>query len=307
MKKYIIWASVSVLLLLGLFSSCDKVSNPYPAKNVNVGDTSTCPTPSFVPITSHTKKILIEDFTGHTCPNCPKAARRLNIIDTTYPGRIIGLGLHVSSFALPSPGYNGSPQTAYLNDYRTSVGDIYDAFFGPSAQGLPKGMINRKDYNAVTKTHLKSYADWQTYVASIINEPSVVDLQMHIDYNSSSRKICLGVKDSFLTTLSGDYKLCALLVQDSIIDWQDNIGVSQPDYLHRHVLRDAITPTGAWGENLIATSVVAGSTHLRKYAYTVPASYNGIPCDIEQCHIIAFIYNTATYEIIQSEEIKVLE
>jgi Outer membrane protein Omp28 len=312
MKNYFLSILFASLILSFLFLGCDNIPNPYPEKNVNVGDTSTCASPVFATLTTHTKHILIEDYTGHTCGNCPKAAKRLHLIDSTYPGRIIGLGIHVGSFALPFPGYNGSPQTAYLNDYRTTTGDTYDAFFGASAQGLPQGMFNRKDYNATTKSHLKFYLNWITYTASIVNEPSVVDLQLHIDYDNATRKICCAVKDSFLTSVTGDYKLCLLLAQDSIIDWQDNIGVNKADYVHRHVLRDAITPTGAWGENLVTGNANAGLKHINKFAYNLPIEYHyganpAVPCDVNQCYLIAFIYNTTTYEIIQSEEIKVVE
>lgn len=300
MKKIILSLFVACIFL----SSCDFVGNPYPEVNANLGDTASCPDPVFPIVTVHIKKILIEDFTGHTCGNCPKAAKKLHEIDSIYPGKIVGLATHVGSFAAPTPGYSGSPTTAFLADYRTSVGDDYDFTFGASAFGLPQGMFNRKDFDAVAQTHLKFYPNWQAYAASIVAEPSVVDLQMIADFNTSTRKICCSVKDSFLTTMSDTLKMVVLLTQDSIIDWQDNIGTITSTYVHRHMLRDAITPSGAWGESLISGSIPAGTTHIKKFAYTVPAAYNSIACDENQCHLIAFIYKVSTYEIIQVEEIK---
>jgi len=297
----------SIGLIAGFtFTACDYVNDPYPETNANVSDTTTCPAPVFPALTSHIKKILIEDFTGHTCGNCPKAAKQLHEIDSIYPGKIIGLGLHVGGYAAPTPGYNGSVSTSYLEDYRTTVGELYDATFGASEFGLPQGMFNRKDYDAVNKTHLQFYPNWKTYVAGMIAEPSVVDLQISSDYTSATRKMCTAVRDSFLTTMSGTFNLVVLLTQDSIIDWQDYIGVNKSDYVHRHVLRDAITPLGALGELIGTVSIAAGATHIKRFAYTIPASYKGSACDVSKCHIIAFIYNTATYEIIQSEEVKVI-
>lgn len=297
----------SIGLVVGFtFAACDYVNDPYPETNANVSDTSTCPAPVFPALTSHIKKILIEDFTGHTCGNCPKAAKELHDIDSIYPGKIIGLGLHVGGYAAPTPGYNGSVSTSYLVDYRTTVGELYDATFGASEFGLPQGMFNRKDYDAVNKTHLQFYPNWKTYVAGMIAEPSVVDLQISSDYTSATRKLCTAVRDSFLTTMSGTFKLVVLLTQDSIIDWQDYIGVNKSDYVHRHVLRDAITPLGALGEPIETGTLEAGTTHIKRFAYTIPASYKGSVCDVSKCHIIAFVYNTATYEIIQSEEVKVI-
>lgn len=297
----------SIGLVVGItFTACDYVNDPYPETNANVSDTTTCPAPVFPALTSHIKKILIEDFTGHTCGNCPKAAKQLHEIDSIYPGKIIGLGLHVGGYAAPTPGYNGSVSTSYMEDYRTTVGELYDATFGASEFGLPQGMFNRKDYDAVNKTHLQFYPNWKTSVAAMIAEPSVVDLQISSDYTSATRKMCTAVRDSFLTTMSGTFNLVVLLTQDSIIDWQDYIGVNKSDYVHRHVLRDAITPLGALGELIETGTLAAGATHIKRFAYTIPANYKGSACDVSKCHIIAFVYNTASYEIIQSEEVKVI-
>lgn len=302
MKKLLFLLFISTII----FTACDFVGNPYPEVNANLGDTTSCPSPTFLPVTSHIKKILIEDFTGHTCGNCPRAAKELHEIDSIYPGKIVGLALHVGGFASPSPGYSGSPATAFTADYRTPVGDAYDAAFGASDFGLPQGMFNRKEFDAVTQTHLKFYPNWKTYAASIVTEPSVVDLQIAIDFDAATRKICCAVKDSFLTlsTISDTLKLVVLLTQDSVIDWQDYIGVNMSNYVHRHMLRDAITPSGAWGESLVSGAITAGTTHIKKFAYTIPAAYKGISCDIDQCHLIAFIYKVSTYEILQVEEVK---
>ena len=297
---------LSIVILVIFFTSCDYIQNPHPATNANIADTTTCPMPTFTTITSHVKKILIEDYTGHTCGNCPKAAKESHDIDSIYPGKIIGLGLHVGGFAAPVPGYNGSPSTAFTADYRTSVGDIYDAKFGASAFGLPEGMFNRKDYDAVNETQLKFYPNWKTYITGIIAEPAVLDLQVISNYTSSARKMCIAVRDSFLTTMSGTYNLVVLLTQDSIIDWQDYIGVNMSNYVHRHVLRDAITPTGAWGEQIATGTINAGTKTIKRFAYIIPQNYKGVVCDVNKCHLLAFVYNTVTYEIIQSEEVKVV-
>lgn len=300
-KIFFIFFAVSII-----FTSCDYIQNPYPEGNLNVSDTASCPQSQFPVVTDHFKKILIEDFTGHTCGNCPKAAKELYAIDSIYPGKIIGIGLHVGGYAAPAPGYNSSPSTAYTADYRTTTGELLDAAFGASEFGLPQGMFNRKQYDAINKTHLQFYPNWKTYAAGIINEASVVDLQINVDYTSSNRKICVDVRDSFLTNMSATFNLVVFLTQDSIISWQDYIGVNKEDYIHRHVFRDAITPSGTWGELLATGTIAVGTTNIKRFAYTIPADYKGVPCDVNKCHLIAFIYNTSTYEIIQSEEVKII-
>ena len=159
MKKYI-------CLFLGLliYSSCDIEEGPYgilaqdcagvvggenicgctdsTAFNYDVNATfedSSCVYDSSQ--ISFVQNVLIEDYTGHTCPNCPEAARELQAIHDIYGDQIIGMAIHVSkSFARP---YHISQAPQFQYDFRTQWGDAWDDFFGISLAGLPRGMINR--------------------------------------------------------------------------------------------------------------------------------------------------------------------
>ncbi len=299
---------ITIISLVVFYTSCDYVANPYPAKNTNISDTTSCSISTFPTVTSHIKKILIEDFTAHTCTNCPKAARSIHIVDSTYPGQINTIAVHCSSLAAPSSSFDAADPSSYMDDYRTILGTTYDNTFGASAYGLPEAMINRKDYNMGTLSHLKMYP-FSSYVAGIIAEPSVVDLQINLNYDASTRKICCAIRDSFLTAETGTFKLAALITQDSIIGWQDDADhnpANVSNYIFNHVLRDAITPTGAWGEPLIGNGASSRLKQIRHFAYTIPAAYKNINCIPKNCHIIVYIYNTTTYEIIQSEDVKVI-
>ena len=299
---------ITIISLAVLFTSCDYVANPYPAKNANISDTTSCSISAFPAVASHIKKILMEDFTAHTCTNCPKAARSIHIVDSIYPGQINTVAVHCSSLAAPSSSFDAADPGSYMDDYRTTLGTTYDNSFGASAYGLPEAMINRKDYNMVTLSHLKLYP-FSSYVAGIFAESSVVDLQINLNYDVSTRKICCAIRDSFLTAVTGNYKLVALITQDSIIGWQDDADHNPSNvsnYVFNHVLRDAITSTGAWGEPLIGNGASAGLKQIRHFGYTIPAAFKNINCIPRNCHIVAYIYNTATYEIIQSEDVKVI-
>ena len=39
------------------------------------------------------KKVLIEDFTGYKCTNCPQASSELKTIEELYPGKVIGIAM----------------------------------------------------------------------------------------------------------------------------------------------------------------------------------------------------------------------
>ena len=77
------------------------------------------------------KNILIEDFTGHLCKNCPDAARELDAIHDFYGSRIIGLALHVgTTFGRPYPtDISVNPDQKFIYDFRTNKGEELDNHF----------------------------------------------------------------------------------------------------------------------------------------------------------------------------------
>jgi hypothetical protein len=151
------------------------------------------------------------------------------------------------------------------------------------------------------------YTNFPSTAAAIASEPSVVDLQIKLTC-SASQNICCAICDSFLTPVTGTYKLVALITQDSIVSWQVDADANPTNiqyYVFNHVLRDVITPNG--DVTLVNGSAAAGLKQIRHFDYTIPASYSApvtnsvaIPCIANNCHIVAFIYNTSTHEIIQS-------
>ena len=83
------------IFIISFISSCDIIEEPYLNNNAGGVDTSS---------NQYVKNILIEDFTGHLCQNCPDAARELEAIHDVYGAQIIGLAIHVGNgFARPYP------------------------------------------------------------------------------------------------------------------------------------------------------------------------------------------------------------
>ena len=89
--------------MLLYFTSCDIVETPYMNnENINTIDTNS---------NSYVKKVLIEDFTGHKCPNCPQAANEIKAIQDIYGDQVIAIAIHTSSFERPN---NPNQATVYL-------------------------------------------------------------------------------------------------------------------------------------------------------------------------------------------------
>src|SRR5258705_4328893 len=97
MKKLLL-SLFTIVAALVLFSSCDKVDPPYTQTN-SVGGPNTSDTVF--------RKILIEDYTGFKCGNCPAAAAVLyGQLRPLYGEELISIGVHASpgnTFTEPSP------------------------------------------------------------------------------------------------------------------------------------------------------------------------------------------------------------
>ena len=107
--------------------------------------------------------------------------------------------------------------------------------------------------------------------------------------------------------MEGVYKLIVCITQDNIISPQKNndpeIGPTPIDenYVHNHVLRKAIN--GSWGEILNnGSDVNPDADYLKTYSQVFTNDW--IPKD---CHVVAFVYNEETKEVLQVEELGVME
>lgn len=284
MKKYI---SILALLFTITISSCDFVEVPEQEGGIIFNG----------------RKTLIEDYTGHKCTACPSAAREADKLVDKYGDKVVVIGIHAAFFS----NFNSAP---YLMNYQTPAGTAYDTYFGVSTQGNPNGLINRKDFTPSTIKHVKPFSKWAVEVKKELAKPKTAEIVITNAYNSTTKVLNCSVKSNFLfdTLTGGPYKLIVLITQSDIESPQLDGGTIITNYKHKHVLRDNIN--GTWGDDLGA--IDANSPVTKNYSYTFPATYpaaggaNATACVVADCHIVAFIYNNATKEIIQVEEVKVI-
>lgn len=235
--------------------------------------------------------VLLENYSGVKCGNCPSANAKAEQIAALYPNNVVVLNIHAGFFATP----NGT----YTADLRTSAGDNWDNYFGISMAGNPNGMINRMDFSS---NHIKNYTSWQSLTGSFI--PQAADIAIKVEnktYNPVNRQLDFDIKIKFLGNLSSIYKVILVLSEDSIIAEQLDYSTTpnfNPSYNHNHVLRGAIN--GSWG-TLINTGAVTStdSTVLHINSFSVSPSFNE-----NHLNIVAFAYDTTSHEVVQVQKFK---
>ncbi|MBN3035805.1 MAG: Omp28-related outer membrane protein [Bacteroidales bacterium] len=244
------------------------------------------------------RKVLLEDYTGHKCVNCPGAAVISRDLEEQYDGQVVLLAVHAGWFAQPSAG------GLYTMDFTTDEGDELDTFFGISVLGNPKGMVNRMGEGTA---RVLNPQDWASKVGEALSHMPDASLRITTDYHQSSHALSTGVTVTFLNTLRGIYRVCTFIAEDSIVAPQMNndptIGPTPDieDYVHMHVLRGSFS--GTWGEGLNTGNIVPG------VPYTV--SYSNLALDPgwkeKHLSVVAFVYDAVTYEVIQAEKVYVQE
>ena len=291
------------LIIAGSIYSCDVIDPPY-TEPISTSPVDTTGNDSTI---TRTRKVLLEDYTGHTCGNCPKAADAAEAVVQLYNDRVVVLGVHAGFFSIPVPPAplpSGAPQGSYSMDFRTTEGTLWDnpQNFGISTVGNPNGMVNRKTFNG---NRVVSYSNWASAVQTILNDSADIGTKIFTGYNSTTRAVNITVRGKFYNAnITNNLKLVVLISESNIITWQTDYAITAnnhvPDYNHKHVLRGTVN--GAWGELFASSLTPAGTTLEKNYTYTLNNSLNE-----NNCSVVAFIYDENTWEVLQADEVKILD
>jgi len=282
MKKYteLLYLTITFLFIL---SSCDVIEEPYMNKQTIVNDTNQ---------TVYTKKVLVEDYTGQKCGNCPRAHEKMTELIGIYQNKIIPLAVHVGFFAIPS----SSP---YTTDYRSAVGNDLNNYFKNSNAGMPNGMVNRTELSGDV---ILQFANWEQVVQSQLALEPEINIGIENTYNSTSKSLQSIITLTSLKDFNQTLKLCVYLKEDSLVSAQMDYEKTPSDilnYTHRNVLRDAINST--WGEIVSDQNIINKQVITKTFNYTLNSQYKP-----ENCYVLAYVYYDDTKQIIQADERKII-
>ena len=233
MKKLIL-----LIPIFFLFTHCDKVPPRIPPPppecvlNTPVVNTNTA--------TSNSRKVLLEDYTGHTCGNCPTAAKKAEEILASHEDNVIVLANHVSA-------QFGEPKKNYYEDFRDPASTAWDEEFDMSSVGLPCGTVNR----IKAPTYRLGYSAWEGYIETQLAKPQTVKLDVTTTYDQTQKLLRVKVLATFKTAFTSNVSLQMVLVQDSIIGPQTDYSAPSgktSNYRWDHMTVKAIN--GTWGQNL---------------------------------------------------------
>lgn len=232
-------------------------------------------------------KVLIEEFTGARCPNCPDGAAEIANLRSLYDTNLIAVSIHAGNFAVPLA------ESKY--DFRTDEGSSIETFLGTPI-GYPSAVIDRKQFPG--GFGLQAFkTQWAGFIQQELALDPGVSINIDPVFEAATRKLTVNVTILPTKNLPGEHRLSIMLTENHIIDWQINGADHIEDYEHEHVLRAMLT---GFDGAVVPETFTAGVAVTKQFSFNVPASWAA-----ENCHIVAFVHHGGAPDkaVLQAEEV----
>lgn len=177
------------------------------------------------PVTA-SRSVLVEEFSGEKCVNCPTGAETLHEIQETYGAdKVIVVTIHAGTFGV-RPGENKN-----FAGLVTDQGEQLCSQYGITA--FPSAVIDR------TGGDKQNIDGWLTFINTALGIPSYLNLEAEAAYDGETGIIDIKVTGSATNDIAGN--LHVWITEDGIIGAQRNpTGKYDMEYVHNHIFRTAV-------------------------------------------------------------------
>ena len=275
MKKIFLFSAVAASMA---FVSCDNIPEEDRYIEVEVNKSE--------------KVVLLEDYTGMQCVNCPDAAAIIDNIHHTFGDNFIAVGLHPTSgpYQKPMPGKDGVMVNLSSDDA--------DAYYKKySVKAFPTAMIDRSTFDG--SKLLDNKDKWAAYVNQQMTASTPVNLSMESTYDATTRTVTLATDIEFSEAVGETLYLQLWVIENGIIGPQVTAKGVNWEYEHNHVLRSAIN--GTWGQSLGASFNANQRPETITTTYTLNEAWKA-----DNCEIVGFVYRASDDVILQAHLVDII-
>ena len=216
-----------------------------------------------VPHAKISRAVLVEEFTGQRCVNCPNATAEIERLQEEYgKENVIAVAIHSGPLAFFS--------TDKVLGLRTSLGDEYYDYWRVEAE--PSGLINRSGGVLLLDK-------WATRVYQDMQNEALVELTAKAKI-ADNGMIEIGIEYLAVKDFSG--KLQVWIIEDGIVALQMlPDGTLNREYVHNHVFRSTVN--GTLGDDVVWPS---GKQSILSFSAEVQENWNP-----KNLSVVAFVYN----------------
>lgn len=293
MKPLVIFLALALGIVV---TSCDVIEAPYEKNPVVPVDTTLRDTSTAMTSSNGLQNILLEDYTGHTCGNCPEAAEVAAKLYEDNKGRVIVTAIHAGGFAaLELPDFK--------RDLTCPAGVALDAAFRISRAGNPNGLVNRVTSNGRI---IQGKNNWEPLVTQLLPQQPAMDLAMSHTYHADRRTMIITIKATALQEIATPTFVSVWLQENDIVGDQKDYRKTPShitDYVFEHVLRTALN--GTWGDTLNPASMAKGTVISKTVRYEIPAEKLSASdtlnaWTLKNCELVAFAHKgSVAREVLQ--------
>lgn len=288
MKKAIFLVAVGALFL----ASCDEKPPIINYSETVARDTTyTGPVPATDP-----HHVMIEEFTGQSCSNCPSAHDLLHELAAANPNRVHIAGLYINGLAQTIP-MNGSTY-----DLRDATATDIGASVYEGVGAIPSGGVDRVK---VSDKILLDKNVWTSTLNSRLAIDDSLNLGVTSTWDDAKQQANIVVTITYTKSVYGRHNLSVMVVEDSMVDKQEKpLGVEDENYVFTNVFRGMVTAV-PWGDPILSAMAVKEPGRVVQKVFTYKLKSKTPAINPNHCKIIAFVNGSGTNkEIYQSAESK---
>ncbi len=230
MRKGLLIFSWIALAILMTFTSCEEVG-----PTIDLSPDEEVVYMADVVEAKQDRVVMVEEFTGVQCVNCPLGHEKTAEIVEENPGRVVAMAIHAGDLAGFLTGY--SEQEFVVEDSE----ELY-TFLGIIA--VPCAIIDRHVFENESEIFSYNRSIWKTYVEERLTEPTKANLKIEANYNEAKDSLGVLVTVHYTEDVTEDNYISVGVIENKIVDAQklpdDSV---DDDYVHEHVLRDMLSPS----------------------------------------------------------------
>lgn len=263
-----------------------------------------------------TKRVVLEEMTGTTCPNCPQGHISIEACERQYKDQFIPISIH---------SYDGDDLGAAFRGYSEFLG----------LKGAPTGVINRKaDSNGNTIIYFPMYGTgnavyydmaeqnlWYNIVAQELEIPALCDVNATATYSTDKKQIKVNADVKYALDTNQSLSVFFVVLEDGIVSYQEN-NFAQSDatglgewgsggiygsyyaypVTHNDVVRNIVGDTYSGTLGLLPSEFTAGE----KYSITpVNIKISDAILDKDKVNVVVMLIDTKTGEVVNAVRAKV--
>ncbi len=217
--------------------------------------------------------VLIEEYTGQNCINCPGAAAELKKISQDYPGNVITVSMHANRTGQVREELASSDADTYAGEYHIPA-------------SVPGILINRRKSDG-EKQYIQKKALWNSLIRQAVNTPYRYRIELKADRTADKKfDIRVSVSSSKERNSSETLGIQLWAVEDIRAEQMLPTGKKE-DYLHHNVLRGTLNG-------------ISGVEYTLGEVYQLQTSLPPTVKDANHAKIIAFVFERRTNEVFEA-------